>query len=100
MTAMYKIIVGEKTYFTSGTPHYVKKKISSGAWIPATKIAAEGIALMGEVHALQNVVVKEIDDGEVIFDVSEKTLEGAAKIVDIQEALCDLSEMLEELQNG
>ena len=97
---MFQIIVDDKTFYTSSAPHYVKKKISSGAWIPAMKDDAEGVALMGEVYALTDIIVKEVDGGEVVLSVSERTVEGLRKIIDLQEALCDLSETLEALKDG
>ena len=106
---MFQITVDNKIFYTSSAPNYVKKKSSSGAWIPATKNDAEGLAFMGEIYSLPNkqpienkpvAVVKEIDGGSIIFQVSKQTADNALKVVDIQEALCDLSIELEELKNG
>ena len=45
-------------------------------------------------------IVKEIDGGTIIFEMSKQTEDNALKVVDIQEALCDLSEELEALKDG
>lgn len=106
---MIQITIGNKIYYTSSAPNYVKKKISTGAWIKATKEEAEGVAVDNEVYSLPNkpqiddrpvAIIKEIDGGTVIFEMSKQTSENALKVVDIQEALCDLSEQLEALANG
>ena len=63
---------------------------------------------MGEIYSLPNkpienksvANIKEIDGGTIIFEVSKKTQDNALKVVDIQEALCDLSEELEALKDG
>ena len=106
---MFQITVDDKIFYTSSTPNYVKKKSSSGAWIPSTQADAEGLAVLGKIYSLPNkpaiddnpvAIVKEIDGGTVIFDVSQKTNDNSLKVVDIQEALCDLSTELEALKDG
>ncbi len=106
---MYQITVDDKIFYTSTAPNYVKKKSESSAWIKSTKEDAEGIAVFGEIYSLPNKApiknktvanVKEIDGGTIIFEVSNKTKINTLKVVDIQEALCDLSEELEALKDG
>ena len=38
---MYQITIDNKIYYTSSTPNYIKQKLSTGAWIKATKEEAE-----------------------------------------------------------
>ena len=106
---MFQITVKNKIFYTSTTPNYVKKKSSSGAWIKSSKDDADAISVFGEIYSLPNKLpienktvanVKEIDGGTIIFEMSQKTSDNASKVVDIQEALCDLSEELEMLKNG
>ena len=106
---MFQINVDNKIFYTSTAPNYVKKKLESGAWIKSSKDDAEGIAVLGEIYSLPNkppienkavANVKEIDGGTIIFEMSNKTKDNALKVVDIQEALCDLSEELEALKDG
>ena len=105
---MFQISIENKIYYTMSEPHYVKKKISSGAWIKSSKYDAEAVAVFGEIYSLPNkpienkpvANIKEIDGGTIIFEVSKKTEDNALKVVDIQEALCDLSEELEALKDG
>ena len=106
---MFQITVDNKIFYTSSAPNYVKKKLESGAWIKSSKDDAEGISFLGEIYSLPNkppienkpvANVKEIDGGTIIFEVSNKTKDNALKVVDIQEALCDLSEDLEALKDG
>lgn len=106
---MFQIIVDDKIFYTSTAPNYVKKKLESGAWIKSTKDDADAISVFGEIYSLPNkppienksvALVKEIDGGTLIFEVLQKTMANASKVVDIQEALCDLSEELEMLKFG
>ena len=106
---MFQITVDNKIFYTSTAPNYVKKKLESGAWIKSSKDDAEGISVLGEIYSLPNkppienkpvAIVKEIDGGTVIFEVSKQASDNALKVVDIQEALCDLSEELEALKDG
>ena len=106
---MFQITVDNKIFYTSTAPNYVKKKLESGAWIKSTKDDAEAVAVLGEIYNLPNkmpienksvAIIKEIDGGTIIFEVSNKTKDNALKVVDIQEALCDLSEELEALKDG
>lgn len=106
---MFQITFDNKIFYTSTAPNYVKKKSSTGAWIQSSKDDAKAISVLGEIHSLPNkppienksvAIVKEIDGGSPIFEVSNKTKDNALKVVDIQEALCDLSEELEALKNG
>ena len=106
---MIQITIGNKIFYTSSAPNYIKQKLSTGAWIKANEEDAEGVAVDSEVYSLPNkpqiedrpvAMIKEIDGGTVIFEMSKQTNENALKVVDIQEALCDLSEQLEALQNG
>lgn len=105
---MFQITVDDKIFYTSTAPNYVKKKNSTGAWIKSSKEDAEAVAVFGEIYSLPHkpienksvAIVKEIDGGTIIFEVSKKTQDNALKVVDIQEALCDLSEELEALKDG
>ena len=106
---MFQITVDNKFFYTSSAPNYVKKKLESGAWIKTSKDDADAISVLGEIYSLPNkppienkpvANVKEIDGGTIIFEVSNKTKDNALKVVDIQEALCDLSEDLEALKDG
>ena len=105
---MFQITIDNKIFYTSTAPNYVKKKLSSGVWIKSSKDDAEAVAVMGEIYGLPHkpienksvANIKEIDGGTIIFEVSKKTQDNALKVVDIQEALCDLSEELEALKDG
>ena len=106
---MFQISIENKIYFTMSEPHYVKKKISTGTWIKSSKDDAEAVAIFSELYSLPNkppienkpvAIVKEIDGGTIIFEMSKQTEDNALKVVDIQEALCDLSEELEALKDG
>ena len=97
---MYQIITENKIFYTADKPNYVKKKTSTGAWISATKDNAEAVAINGKIFNLDKTFVKEIDGGIVILETSNKVNEHTAKVVDLQEAICDLSIALEELKNG
>ena len=106
---MFKVTVENKIFYMSSAPNYVKKKIESGAWIQSSKADAEAVAIFSEIYSLPNkppienkpvAIVKEIDGGTVIFEVSKQASDNALKVLDIQEALCDLSEELEALKDG
>ena len=106
---MFQITVDNKIFYTASSPNYVKKKSSDGAWIACTKNDADALAVMGEIYSLPNkprienkscAIVKEIDSGFVIFEMSQQTNNNSLKVIDIQEALCDLSTELEALKVG
>ena len=74
---MKKIIVDNKIFYVDA-PNYVKKKLSTGAWIPSTKDDSEALAINGEIYNLpQNrityvegrpyAIIKDVDKGKAII---------------------------------
>lgn len=87
---MYLIIADGVAKGLCEKPRYVKLK--NDIWIECSENDFEAVAIGGVAY--QNAIVREIDSGEYVFDIDNKTIKNIKDVSDIQDALVELAELL------
>lgn len=91
---MYSVVNSGEVIGFCDKPRYVRSKNS--IYVEAAKEDATHVAIGGVAYDLEETFVREVDSGEIAFHQDERLADVKTGVDDAQDAVCGLSEDMEQ----
>lgn len=94
---MYKIVdnITKEEIVFSDEIRYVKKA-DNGCLVECSFLEGEKAVILQKLYDLNNILIEEIDEGEIVKKIKEKNKVLEVKNIDLEDAICILDKEHEE----